>query len=154
MWPVLEQCAGYVLVGRLVWGVVGVCRAVPAKRAGCVWGVPGVCRECARCVLREHAWVVLRVCGVCAGSVPGVCGRAWVGGVPGVCRVVCWVRWGCAMQGIQRGVCRSVRVCRERVPDVGCAGVCRVPGVCRECACVPGVCRCVRRGCVGCVACA
>ena len=91
---------------------------------------------------------------VCAGSVPGVCGRAWVGGVPGVCRVVCWVRGGCAMQGIHRGVCRSVWVCWERVPDVGCAGVCRVPGVCRECACVPGVCRCVRRGCVGCVACA
>ena len=156
VWPVLEQCAGYVLVGRLVWGVVGVCRAVPAKRAGCVGCarcVPGVCRMCAaRACMGRAAGV--RGVRVCAGSVPGVCGRAWVGGVPGVCRVVCWVRWGCAMQGIQRGVCRSVRVCRERVPDVGCAGVCRVPGVCRECACVPGVCRCVRRGCVGCVACA
>ena len=116
------------------WVCAGLCRPSVLE----VWGVPGVCRECARCVLREHAWVVLRVCGVCAGSVPGVCGRAWVGGVPGVCRVVCWVRWGCAMQGIQRGVCRSVRVCRERVPDVGCAGVCRVCAgsvrVCRVCA--------------------
>ena len=108
-----------------------------------VWGVPGVCRECARCVLREHAWVVLRVCGVCAGSVPGVCGRAWVGGVPGVPGGVR------AMQGIQRGVCRSVWVCRERACRMwgarGCA-VCRVcVCVCRECAgCVPvcwsGVC--------------
>ena len=130
-WP----CWVGMRIGRLVWGVVGVCRAVPAKRAGCVGCVPGVCRMCAaRACMGRAAGV--RGVRVCAGSVPGVCGRAWVGGVPGVCRVVCWVRGGCAMQGIQRGVCRSVWVCRERVPDMGCAGVCRVPGVC-----VPGVCR-------------
>ena len=145
------ECASGVWCG-VWWVCAGLCRRSVLD----VWGVPGVCRECAGCVLREHAWVVLRVCGVC-GCVPGVCGRAWVGGVPGVCRVVC------VPCKASSAASAGVWVCRERACRMwgarGCAvcrGVCVcVPGVCRQCAgCVPGVCRCVGRGCVGCVACA
>ena len=167
MWPVLEQCAGYVLA------VLGG-NAHRASGVGCGGCVPG----CAG----QACWMC-GVCPVCAGSVPDVCCESMHGsccgcaGCAGVCRECagrvresmgrgCAGRvpggvlgaWGvCHARHPARRLPECVGVPGARVPDVGCAGVCRVPGVCvcRECAgSVPGVCRCVGRGCVGCVACA
>ena len=152
VWPVLEQCAGYVLVGRLVWGVVGVCRAVPAKRAGCVGCarcVPGVCQMCAARACMGRAAGVRGVCRECAGRARESMGRGCAGRVPGGvlgALGVCHARHPArrlperagvpgARAGYVPGVCwpcwvwESMRIGRL---------VWGVPGVCRECA---GLCR-------------
>ena len=163
VWPVLEQCAGYVLVGRLVWGVVGVCRAVPAKRAGCVGCarcVPGVCQMCAARACVGRAAGVRGVCRECAGRVRESMGRGCAGRVPGgvlgalgVCharhparrlperagvpgaRAGCGVRGGVPCAGCVPGVC----VCAGCVP-VCSSGVCGLCGLCLSNDNVPGVC--------------
>ena len=150
VWPVLEQCAGYVLVGRLVWGVVGVCRAVPAKRAGCVGCarcVPGVCQMCAARACMGRAAGVRGVCRECAGRVRESMGRGCAGRVPG------------GVLGAL-GVCHARHPARrlpERAGVPGARAGCGVRGGVPCAGCVPGCAgcvRCVRRGCVGCVACA
>ena len=159
-------------IGRLVWGVPGVCRECAGLCRPSVLGVSGVFPECAGSACRMcagRAWVVPRVCGVC--RVPGVgrvrvcrvCAGVPVGGVwavwlvlarhlakacrersvPGVCRL-CWVCAGraCVESVLVWGVVRVCRVC----------AACVLPGVCWECAAsVPG---CAGQACWVCLGCA